>query len=233
MTNQSETIGALAKEQTTMLKDLAAPFPANQISWRPGKVTNDKKKGMALAYIDARDVMDRLDEVCGASWHDEYKEVGGRLVCSITINGITRSDGAGDTAIEGDKGGLSDAFKRAAVKWGIGRYLYRLPSQWVELDQHKNFKSTPNLPPWAMPKVDLHTPLIERIQNGEKILMDLGMHQNEMYNSRERHLKTKVLEDASYEDLNKFKDHLKTKWRQKVAKDAAEAINGEIVQEAN
>jgi hypothetical protein len=52
---------------------------------------------------------------------------------------ISRCDGADDTNIEGAKGGLSDAFKRAAVKFGIGRYLYhpqafnnnREPASWA------------------------------------------------------------------------------------------------------
>ena len=87
-----------------------------------------------LCYIDARDVMDRLDEVCGSNWSDDYKEVKGRIVCTITIDGVSRSDGAGDTEIEGEKGGLSDAFKRAAVKWGIGRYLYNASeyNTWID-----------------------------------------------------------------------------------------------------
>ncbi len=95
---------------------------------------------MALAYIDARDVMRRLDEVCGPDgWQDEYTETPkGRVICQIGIcvnteldKWVWKSDGAGDTDVEGDKGAISDAFKRAAVKWGIGRYLYDMPAPWV------------------------------------------------------------------------------------------------------
>ena len=50
---------------------LAAPFPADAISWRVGSTTGDKSKGMALAYIDARDVQARLDDVMGADWQCE------------------------------------------------------------------------------------------------------------------------------------------------------------------
>lgn len=107
-----------------LLVRLKAPFPADKLSWRIGQKNKDKTKAMMLVYIDSRDVQDRLDEVCGMDWSDSYTEVKGRLVCSITINGVTRTDGAGDTDFEAEKGGLSDAFKRAAVKWGIGRYLY-------------------------------------------------------------------------------------------------------------
>ena len=47
---------------------------------------------------------------------------------------IWRSDGAGDTQIESDKGAISDSFKRASVLWGLGRGLYDLPSVWVDCE---------------------------------------------------------------------------------------------------
>ena len=47
------------------INDLSGPFPATDISWRVGATSGDKTKGIALAYIDARDVMRRLDAVCG------------------------------------------------------------------------------------------------------------------------------------------------------------------------
>jgi len=126
---------------TDFFDRLAAPFPADAISWRIGSTTQDKTKGMALAYLDARDVMDRLDLVCGpAGWERRHPHVGGTTTCEIAIwvpileRWVVKSDGAGDTQVEAEKGSLSDAFKRAAVNWGIGRYLYSLPSPWVELE---------------------------------------------------------------------------------------------------
>jgi len=120
------------------LKALALPFPAKLISWRVGSTTADKTRGMALAYIDARDVMERLDDVCGpAGWQATYPHAGQKTVCSIGIlcgeHWVWKSNGAGDSDIEAEKGALSDAFKRAAVLWGVGRYLYEMPSPWVEL----------------------------------------------------------------------------------------------------
>jgi hypothetical protein len=120
--------------------ELAAPFADSQISWRVGSTTQDKTKGMALAYIDARDVMGRLDEVCGVNgWQDRYDNAGnGKTCCAIGIRidgeWIWKSDGAGDTDFEADKGAFSDSFKRAAVRWGVGRYLYGIPSKWVEIE---------------------------------------------------------------------------------------------------
>lgn len=117
---------------------LSAPFRGTQISWRVGATTKDKSKGLPLAYIDARDVMERLDEACGpANWQVKYSHAEKRVICEISIRvgeeWITKSNGAGDTDVEADKGAISDAFKRAAVLWGIGRYLYSLKANWVEI----------------------------------------------------------------------------------------------------
>lgn len=122
------------------IKDLYKPFPAEKVSWRVGSTTTDKTKGMALAYIDARDVMERLDEVCGSDkWQNRYTATGEKTVCEIGIKideeWVWKANGAGDSATEAEKGALSDAFKRAAVLWGIGRYLYDLDTPWVELEQ--------------------------------------------------------------------------------------------------
>lgn len=121
---------------TEDLKLLFAEFPQDAISWRAQSLTKDGDKALALAYIDARDVMDRLDQICGpANWQDRYEFHGTRTICylSILVDGvwITKADGAGDSDVEAEKGAISDALKRAAVKWGIGRYLYSLESPWV------------------------------------------------------------------------------------------------------
>lgn len=129
------------------LSDLAAPFPKEAIHWRvQGKPfeRNGTFSAMALAYIDARDVMDRLDEACGPeNWQDDYTVTpNGLTICRIGIRvgdeWVWKSDGAGETAVEGKKGGISDALKRAAVHWGIGRYLYRLDSPWVRCEVKQN-----------------------------------------------------------------------------------------------
>lgn len=120
-----------------LLAKLSAPFPPALISWRVGPVDNkdNPKNGIALAYIDARDVQDRLDAVCGVGWQSRYTHADKKTVCEIGIKidneWVWRADGAGDTDMEAEKGSLSDAFKRAAVKWGVGRYLYDAPSPWV------------------------------------------------------------------------------------------------------
>lgn len=122
------------------IEKLSEPFPKDAVHWRvqgSPYERDGKYSAMALAYIDARDVMDRLDAAVGPSnWQAEYSEThSGRVLCRIGIRindeWVWKADGAGSTAVEGEKGGISDALKRAAVCWGIGRYLYRLDSPWV------------------------------------------------------------------------------------------------------
>lgn len=129
-------------EISEMLKELAAPWKRKEIKWRVGSTNKDKTKALPLAYIDARTVMERLDSVVGmAGWQDRYEFHGIRTVCYLSIKigdeWITKSDGAGDSDIEGEKGGISDAFKRAAVKWGMGRELYELKCKWMPINEYK------------------------------------------------------------------------------------------------
>lgn len=149
----------------SLMERLAAPFPPELVSWRVGSTMPDKKKGMALAYIDARDVMNRLDDVVGPEgWQCRYPHAAAKTVCEIDIwiegrGWVTKADGAGDTDVEKEKGSLSDAFKRAAVKWGVGRYLYDLQSPWVELEPAgRSFKIT-----------DKGLALLKRVVAGEKV----------------------------------------------------------------
>ena len=125
-----------------ILKKLTKPWSKKDVKWRVGSVSKDKKKALPLAYIDARTVMERLDDVIGAeNWQDRYEFHGDTVVCylSIRINDewITKSDGAGDSAVEKEKGAISDAFKRASVKWGMGRELYAIKCRWQPINDYK------------------------------------------------------------------------------------------------
>lgn len=141
-----------------LLNQLKQPFDPNVIHWRAGATNRDKTKAIALAYVDARDVMKRLDEVMGLDWQCRYDHVTPNgVVCSIGLKindeWLWRANGAGETQVEGEKGALSDAFKRAAVLWGIGRYLYYLPNEWVAYDStKKKLVTVPTLPNWALPR---------------------------------------------------------------------------------
>lgn len=90
--------------------------------------------GKQYAYIDARQVADLLDEVVGPSnWKDEFQLIGENLFCGLSIKidneWVTKWDVGTESNIEEEKGQASDAFKRSAVKWGVGRFLYSLDTK--------------------------------------------------------------------------------------------------------
>ena len=99
-------------------------------------------RGLVVAYIDARQVFSRLDELFGPDgWQTGYRVLdtaSGALECTLTVGGISKSD-VGYPNRSGDeeplKAAYSDATKRAAVQWGIGRWLYDEEAQWVGIDQ--------------------------------------------------------------------------------------------------
>jgi len=145
--------------QDTMLKQLKDPFDSKFVKWRVGATDQAKTKGIALAYIDSREVMKRLDDVCGlGGWQSKHVAVDGGFVCELSIKiddeWITKSNAAGNTKVEPIKGGASDALKRAAATWGVGRYLYYLPNVWVPIKARgKSYvlAEQPELPAWAKP----------------------------------------------------------------------------------
>lgn len=121
--------------------ELSRPFAPTHIRVKPGKVGSNGQ-ALALWYIDARAVMDRLDDVVGAgNWEFTWNPIpvdGGRVVIQgvLTVCGVTKSD-VGEAKGEDEpwKSGVSDAFKRTAVQFGIGRFLYRLPQTWWPYDE--------------------------------------------------------------------------------------------------
>src|SRR5262249_8607507 len=130
------------------------------IGWKAQAVKGDR--ALAVAYIDARDVMDRLDAVLGAGgWQDNYTGLAdGNGLCRLTLllDGIwiPKEEGGGEGGQQGaggeGKGGCWDALRGGAVKGGIGRYLYRLEAVWCDYDApKKQIKAPPRLPAWALP----------------------------------------------------------------------------------
>lgn len=154
---------------------LTAPFPADSVHWLPRIVKGNR--ALAIAYIDARAIMQRLDSVLGiGNWQDEYEVLaGGSVKCrlSLKIDGewVHKTDvgSQSEQADEGDKmkAGFSDALKRAAIKIGVGRYLYRVPAVWCDYDpQKKQFSQTPKLPAWALPAPKPRPEVAAALSNG-------------------------------------------------------------------
>lgn len=139
-------------------KRLQAPFPAHMVNFKPASFSRDHKRALLLAHIDARAVQERLDAICPDEWRFELEVVAGAARPSVkgrlTILGVSREDiGEGN---EGELGTLkaaaSDALKRCAVQFGIGRYLYDLPKLWADWDDEKRAPiHDPELPQWARP----------------------------------------------------------------------------------
>jgi hypothetical protein len=166
------------------LSKLCEPFPAQDIEWRVSRAGISKKIFCrVLAYITARAIQQRLDDVCGpGGWRVEEPRIlsiNGKSAfavgISIKVNDewITKWDVADPTNIEAAKGGFSGAMKRAGAQWGIGRYLYHLEEAFAEVSENDPgvrgwnyaklpekqgggvyYWKPPQLPAWALPKED-------------------------------------------------------------------------------
>jgi hypothetical protein len=123
-----------------LLQELSLPFHPTAVSWRVG-ATKDKR-GMALAYGDLRAYQNRLDEVCGLGWAVSYTPWADKIICHVTIDGVTRSS-TGEPDKDSERSEIAgtsaeaQAFKRACAMFGLGRYLYNFDSPWVDLDDRK------------------------------------------------------------------------------------------------
>jgi len=147
-----------------IMQKLAAPFASSDVEWRVQHTNNEKDRGLAVPFIDSRAIQERLDTVLGAfhwrtefrPWHQVRKtgkntgsqrepdtdaELNASQLCGLAIyceergEWIIKFDGAENSDIEPVKGGISDSFKRAAVLWGIGRYLYKINPVWVAVEK--------------------------------------------------------------------------------------------------
>jgi len=154
----------------TMEAWLKEPFNPQLVKWRITQKSNKTRKVKVAPYIDSRAIMARLDDVCGfMGWSDRINVSDGYVLCTITLSSADGNqikeveDGAGapviDFSNENDvkmsdmkkKGAISDAFKRAAVKLGVGRYLYEVPAVWVPMKNDYGDFDPPSLPDFALP----------------------------------------------------------------------------------
>jgi hypothetical protein len=125
---------------------LSAPLPSGVISWRQdGKPVQRDGKYVArfVAYVDANTVRERLDSVVPGEWdltldllptlagQDENGEQTCSFKARLQILGVIREDvGTGRDY----KSAATDAFKRAAVRFGIAHELYGFEQNWVQVD---------------------------------------------------------------------------------------------------
>lgn len=113
-----------------ILQELRKPLPPHAVGFRPADNPDGKKRVRCHAYLTARTAMERLD-VADPEWTATFQSLGSPSMweCHLTVRGVTRSDvGEGPNV----KSARSDALKRAAVQFGVGRFLYELPSFFVD-----------------------------------------------------------------------------------------------------
>lgn len=158
----------------TIQEQLEKPFRANEIEWRVQQcgISNNKPWAKVLCYVQNRAIQQRLDDIFTPfgwknefiPWRDEGQLCGISIYDSDKKEWITKWDGAEETDIEEMKGGLSNSMKRAAVQWGIGRYLYKLEATFAECSLEKKagwiqaktkdgkeiYWTPPELPEWAV-----------------------------------------------------------------------------------
>lgn len=141
--------------QQEMFARLRQPFADEAIKWKiqTNPAENDTF-ALCVAYIDARDVAARLNEVVGLDWESSFSDLiafsDGKkgewgVQCRLTVMGHTRTDIGTLSATEPLKGGYSDALKRAAVQFGIAAYVYAFPIVKAEVQKYgRSYYFTPN-----------------------------------------------------------------------------------------
>jgi len=156
------------------IERLQEPITWDEIEWRIGtrpkkEVPEANKKTQILPYINNRCVLDRFDEAFGwDGWQNAIKEGTTGYLCTLKIWSeesqmwIEKTDGASKTNFEPDKGGISDAMKRAAGQFGLGRILYRYPKVYMKGDHAW-------IPKWAVPQLRALTNFINNPEDGKPI----------------------------------------------------------------
>lgn len=161
-----------ATEQRRLYSLLEIPFSPAEIKWRVVCKAQRGRRGKVLPNADPRAYTDRLNQLFTPSgWSRTYnmaalpnivREINGRefvtgkilMSCILTIPRLGSHTGAGEEWADAEMAvtaAEAQAFKRASSCFGLGRYLYRIPERWVDLDRRGVPKRLPALPHWALP----------------------------------------------------------------------------------
>jgi hypothetical protein len=119
-----------------------APFTPQAVRWKVQAQWSTG--GLIVAYVDARLVVERLNLLLGSNWSDAYEPTSAGLMwCHLTLGSTTRSDvGEGK-----GKALVSDALKRAAVKFGVAVSLYALPQMTMNVGELLSKRERPGKEP--------------------------------------------------------------------------------------
>ena len=158
-TQENNQPGGIDVADQGVIRALQANVPQDEIKWRQASYDKKNSNVRMLAYVDARYVMDALDNAVGIpNWTTEYMVIKERLFCKITITfpsgrAVSKMDCGAETTFEAEKGVVSDALKRTAVLFGIGRDLYSLGDQWAETNERGYIDRS-----WAPPLLAVEQP---------------------------------------------------------------------------
>lgn len=161
---------ALAKNQLDeVLRALAIPFDLQVVQWRVTEWSDDGTRGLMMPYADPRAYSDRLNDLLTpAGWRRKYTVQTSAPVqrsqrgptakilvtCEVTIACIGTNSGTGEEWADKENAltaAEAQAFKRSLSCFGLGRYLYDIDGEWVDLDQLGKPTKIPKLPRWATP----------------------------------------------------------------------------------
>jgi len=166
------TLGQFTAEEIRKLTaELEIPFDPAVVEWRVTNTGNNGKRGQMMPYADPRAYSDRLNKlVTPAGWTRAYAVQTSAVVerdknrgpaakvlvtCDLKIIGVGSKSGTGEEWSDNENAltaADAQSFKRACSCFGLGRYLYDVPGEWVDLDEHKRPKKKPKLPAWATPE---------------------------------------------------------------------------------
>lgn len=160
----------LAKNQLDeVLRALAIPFDLQVVQWRVTEWSDDGTRGLMMPYADPRAYSDRLNDLfTPAGWSRKYTVQTSAPVqrskrwpaakilvtCEATIACIGTNSGTGEEWADKENAltaAEAQAFKRSLSCFGLGRYLYDIDGEWVDLDQDGTPTKVPKLPRWATP----------------------------------------------------------------------------------
>ena len=142
----------MKEEEKEIYKKLSAPFEtiAADSKTYPAHKWRIQSGKRCIPYIDARQVSERLNEVLGVDgWENTIEETNQKMLISnltCIINGkeVSHSDVGTGGSIEKEKAMASDSLKRAAVHFGIGRYLYDMEPVTVPSNTSSDILKSPD-----------------------------------------------------------------------------------------
>jgi Rad52/22 family double-strand break repair protein len=164
-----QRVQLMKEELNEVLQGLAIPFELALVQWRVTEWSDDGRRGLMLPYADPRAYSDRLNDLfTPAGWSRKYTVQASSPVqrsrrgpaakilvtCEVTIACIGTNSGTGEEWSDKENAltaAEAQAFKRALSLFGLGRYLYDIDGEWVELNEHGSPTTIPRLPRWATP----------------------------------------------------------------------------------